>query len=453
MIFSRFRKKGSAPRPSDPNSESTDFLTGDPAVDRASLKLLLDTMAEVASTMEFDQLLTGLVDKSIEVTRSERGILLLRDEDSDDPGRVHVAVSRGVGGKTLPTDIHYSTSVANKVLASGEPLASIVQTSQDALNLGQSVYDLKLRAVMCVPLAARGRMSGAIYVDSRAERKEFTARDLAFFAALGQQLAISIENARLYQQSLEAGRLSHEMEIARRIQEQLMTYPQDLPDGLEVGTWFMPCDAASGDAFDVIPRDDGGLSVMIGDVTGHGIGPALIAHSVQAAVRSYFEIIDDPCEVMRRMNLRLVDHIEAGTFMSLFVASLHVDPADENRRCLKYVNAGHSGVYLVKRDCVKTLDTTAPALGMMREAVYDFAPEEILEAGDLLLLCSDGLVEARNESRDILGEDEVFKVLEEYRGKGCAATIEALKARLDLHLDGHALEDDVMLLAVAVNAR
>ena len=117
------------------------------------------------------------------------------------------------------------------------------------------------------------------------------------------------------------------------------------------------------------------------------------------------------------------------------------------------MNAGHSGVYLVKRDCVKTLDTTAPALGMMREAVYDFAPEEILEAGDLLLLCSDGLVEARNESRDILGEDEVFKVLEEYRGKGCAATIEALKARLDLHLDGHALEDDVMLLAVAVNAR
>lgn len=460
-MFSRFRRKdaSSIEVPSEhPADRSTAFITGDPTADRRSLQVLLDTLAEVASQPDFESLLVHLVDKSLEVTQSERGILLLEDAGAEGSQRFRVKAARGPGGVDLPSDLHYSTSVVQKVISTGDPVASVVHSSKEALDLGKSAYDLKLRAVMCVPLTFHGRFLGAVYVDSQAQRKEFTARDLTFFAALAQQLSISLETARLHDQAIEGARIAQEMEIARSIQSQLMTEIRDLPPGLDVQRWYEPCELASGDAYDVFPDDKGKLHLMIGDATGHGMGPALLAHSVQAALRSYLEVLDDPREVVRRMNERLDENMDAGTFMSLFQSTIQEAPASEEEEGadprrhfqLDYVNAGHGCAYIVRSEGVKVLDNTGPALGMMGGVPFDLGPREILGAGDLLVLTSDGVVEARNSSRDMLGEGALFEILAAKHGMGCQAVLDGIRNRLQDHLGEEPLEDDVMILVLSV---
>jgi sigma-B regulation protein RsbU (phosphoserine phosphatase) len=89
--------------------------------------------------------------------------------------------------------------------------------------------------------------------------------------------------------------------------------------GLQMALRYVAADKASGDTYDFVPLSDGRVAVMIGDVTGHGVGAALLTHAVQAALRSYLELLDDPT-IVTRFNQRLVAGVETGNFMSLVLA-------------------------------------------------------------------------------------------------------------------------------------
>src|SRR5690606_3082093 len=127
---------------------------------------------------------------------------------------------------------------------------------------------------------------------------------------------------------------------------------------------------------------------LIGDVTGHGVGAALLSHAVQAAVRSYLELIDDLSEVTRRLNDRLVKSVEAGNFMSLLMVL--VDPVGMT---MQYVNAGHPSLILVRNGVVQEFDKTGMVLGVVGGRPYPAAGPIALSPGDLLFARSDGVDE------------------------------------------------------------
>src|SRR5690606_14010704 len=244
---------------------------------------------------------------------------------------------------------------------------------------------------MCAPLRVRNRTIGVVYVDSTAVRREFSSRDLALFGALSAQLAIAVENARLHEDSLAKAQMEKDFEIAKQIQKHLLApVPSDVED-LELAVRFYARDAASGDTYDFIPLGDGRLVALIGDVTGHGVGAALLSHAAQAAVRSYFELIDDLSEVATRLNNRLVASVETGNFMSLILVL--VDPRE---RTMRYVNAGHPGILLGRRGEVRELEKTGMVLGVVGGQRYADSGPLPLEPADLLLLRTDGVDETRN---------------------------------------------------------
>src|SRR5262252_209795 len=160
-------------------NDSSGLLTGDSREDRRSLEILLDTIAAVTANIDLDAVLHDIVDRSLQVTRAERAILFLGD--TADGLVVRMAQDRE--GKAVGGDLQWSRSIVRRCLEAQLAVRSAVQSDQEALELGQSVYDRKLRAVMCAPLVARNRTVGVIYVDSRAVRREFTERDLALFGA------------------------------------------------------------------------------------------------------------------------------------------------------------------------------------------------------------------------------------------------------------------------------
>jgi phosphoserine phosphatase RsbU/P len=422
--------------------EPSTILTGDATEDSRSLQILLDTIAAVTANIDLDTVLRDIVDRSLQVTRAERAILLLGDASDN----LSVRVAQDKEGRSLTSDLQWSKTLVRRCLDEGLAVRSVVQSDQEALELGQSVYDLKLRAVMCAPMRARNRTVGVIYVDSRAVRREFSARDLALFGAISAQLAISVENARLHADSLDKVRLQKDVEIARRIQQHLLPpVPKDV-EGLQVAIRYVAAEQASGDTYDMVPLRDGRFAVMIGDVTGHGVGAALLTHAVQAALRSYLELIDDLATIMTRINQRLVAGVETGNFMSLLLAV--VDP---RARTLQYVNAGHPGLVLCRADQLTVLEKTGMVLGVVGDQVYHASAPIPIAAGDLLFLHTDGVDEAMSKDREVFGGAHMQSVL----AHACAGSAESVLADMDRalqqHVGGAGFEDDYTMIAVKLS--
>lgn len=442
FFFGRRKGLTEGSTPPDPNRTSG-LLTGDPEQDRQSIEILLESIAEVTSNMDLDRLLQDTVARSIEVTQAERGILLLGSE----PDNLQVRTAGDSKGARLGSDVDYSRSVVSRSITERRAGQYQVQSSQEALELGQSVFDLKLRTVMCAPLEVRGRLIGVIYVDSKAARREFSSRDLALFEALSSQLAIALENARLHADSLEKARLEKDVEIARRIQEHLLPpLPSDC-QGIDVALHFSPASQASGDTYDFVKLGGNRLAVLIGDVTGHGVGAALLTHAAQAAVRSYLELVPDVGEVMTRLNNRLVAGVESGMFMSMVL--LVVDLAG---RTLTYVNAGHAPILLVKPGKIEELEKTGMVLGVVEDQEYTVHGPIQLEDGDCVFIRTDGVEETMNAYREVFGEQRMKEILVASRDGTASDILGTLQEALTDHAAGEAQEDDVTMIAVKVQA-
>ena len=361
--------------------------------------------------------------------------------------RVHVARKRGK--KPVVGDLRFSTSVAGKVLEEVEPLRATVHSESEALELGRSVYDLKLRAVMCVPLAPEDENakppSGVLYVDSRAATRTFQQRDLALFAALAQHISIAMENARLHIDSLEKVKLEQSLELASAIQRDLMPeIPTDVA-GWDIHGWYGPAEGTAGDFYDFIKQDQGRVALVVGDVTGHGIGPALITATAQASLRAYMRMIDDPGKVISLLNNDLCERVEDGRFLTIFFAMLSPEGT------VHALNGGHSLPFLYRKASgeIETIGIGGPALGMIPDEGYE--PHEPIptSAGDVLVVYTDGLIEARNpaDPDTLFGEEGLQEVLGESAAAGadaktiCLALVEAA-----MNLSGGVREDDITVV-------
>lgn len=421
--------------------QASGLLTGDPLQDEHFVRILLDSIADVTSNMDLDGVLQAIVAKSLEVTHADRAIVFLGSV----PEELEIKVARNSDGAELGKDLQYSRTVVRRCIETGQAERSVVQSDREALELGQSVFDLKLRAVMCAPLLSKTKILGAIYVDSRAARREFSSRDLALFGALTAQLAIAVDNARLYADSIEKVRLQKDVEIARRIQHHLLpAIPSGLP-GLEVALRYDACEHASGDTYDFMTVGDSRLAVVIGDVTGHGVGAALLTHSAQSALRSYLELIDDLGEVVTRLNRRLVASVETGNFMSLLVVLV-----DTGKRTLHYVNAGHPELVVARADGWQSLEKTGMVLGVVEDAKYAVRGPVPLSGDDLIFLRTDGVEETHNAEREIFGEDRLRQVILGARGMSADQALSRVESALAQHMGGQAQEDDITMIAIRV---
>ncbi len=432
-----------ADRPSR-SGPSTQFLTGEAGKDRRTVQVLLETIARVSRSRDLESLLSYVVDSSIRLTGAERGLLILSNGDE-----LFVRTGRDKSGEEIPRDTRFSTSIASKVLEDNEPVRAQVHSESEALDLGKSVFDLKLRAVMCVPLTGSEEQEsaprGVLYVDSRAATRNFTQGDLALFAALAQQISIAMDNARLHLDSLEKIRLEQDLELASVIQRDMMPAVPNNLTGWDVHGWYRPAEQAAGDFYDFVKARGGRLAILVGDATGHGIGPALITATTQGSLRSFLKLVEDPGEVVSLVNEDLSERVEDGRFLTLFLGLL------EDSGTLHGVNAGHALPFVWRKatGAIDVIQSGGPALGMLPDEQYEACAPLQLETGDVVVIYSDGLSEARDPANpDVLfGEEGIQRTLAEAAAEGKDAqgvlthiVEEAMKMSRD------AREDDITIV-------
>lgn len=455
-----FRKKRSPPEAArsravpryDPDSTVSQLFTGDTRRDRHAIEKLLEELARISRRAanvrgkeDLRALLVHVVDVSIRRTRAERGLLVL-----ERGGDLRAEVARQSGRRDLPEEPVFSKSAVRKVLESGAPRIDDFHSSHESADLSKSVRELELRWLMCVPFLVgesdrQGSLRGVLYVDSR--QQSFDERTLGYFTVLSQQIATVLEIARLHVDSLERLRLEQALELASAIQHGFMSQVPRAMEGFDFHGWYEPAEKTSGDFYSLMRTRGGALAAIVGDVAGHGIGPALVASSVQGSVRGLLLAVDDPARALTILNRDLAGRLEPGYFITLCLAVVEGDGR------VRVLDAGHPEPILWRSATGEVLRVRAegPALGMTPDFEYRECEPVELEHGDALVLYTDGLVEARSArpSRELFGYERLVRSLAEgMRHVESAYDLTEALAGSVLEFTGGRLADDVTLVAV-----
>lgn len=210
----------------------------------------------------------------------------------------------------------------------------------------------------------------------------------------------------------------------------------------EAAACFTPCEHASGDYVDALPLPGRRTALILGDVSGHGLGAALFVFTARALLRSGLAEGQPLEDVLVRTNRFLCRDMDAGRFLTLFVA-IH-DAAAET---LTYVNSGHPPPCVLGRGGLTELTRTDLPLGIDDGQPFDNACTVPLRDGDLVFGCTDGLLEARNPARELFGPERLLAILREVGDRAPAEIIDRVRAAYHEFAGDGAAEDDLSLLA------
>jgi phosphoserine phosphatase RsbU/P len=439
-----------------------EHITGSDAVGSAGARLskldqLLAATALLHSQLPLDEVLGMMLDHAVSVMDADRGVLL----EADDKGALHVRLARRSGGLRLPPEsLAPSQTAIQLALRKQEAVITedLAQAEMD-LQAAQSIVAQRLRAVVVIPLYAfshakteesivnmkRGQFLGVLYLDSR-RPAAFSKLDRQLLDAFTDQAASILDNARLVARERERQRLEQEISIARDIQQGLLPRNFRAYPHLSVVGCNFPCFSVGGDYFDVFPLGENRTAFLIADVSGKGLGAALLTSMLQG-VLSGMTLGTDPARLFNHLNRFLCNHAEVGRYATMFFGIL------DEQGDLDYINAGHPSPILIRRNgsADEAFTEGSFPVGLVPEAEYCTARVK-LEPGDTLVLFSDGVTEAMDPQEDLFGMPRLVKLLTGHNETPLDELQKVVLEAVENFARGTSQADDLTLLLVRYRA-
>lgn len=428
-----------------------DVIThGDSPGGLGKINLLLEATMLLHSQLPLDAVLGTMVDHAIAVTDAERGLLL----EADQSGTLRARLARGGKGVPIPAENFCPSQTAVRLAIQRRSSVITEDLNRDDLNLqaAHSIMSQQLRAITVIPLyamphsntaesmicAEHAQFLGILYFDSR-RPAAFSTLDRQILDAIAIEAASILDNARLVERERERRRLEQELTIAREIQQAL------LPGGfrnfphLAISGTNSPCLEVGGDYFDIFPLSEDRTAFLIADVSGKGLGAALLTTMLQGALFG-MRLGADPAGVFNHLNRFLCEHSEVGRYATIFFGILN------RQGQFEFINAGHPSPLLLRADEISQPFTEGGfPVGLIPEASY-VSCSVVLRPGDTLVLYSDGVTEAARPDEQMFGISRLCDLL-----VGQAeASLEALQKRIlesvNAFSRGTSQADDITLL-------
>jgi sigma-B regulation protein RsbU (phosphoserine phosphatase) len=300
------------------------------------------------------------------------------------------------------------------------------------------------RSELAVPLIYKDKVIGVLDLE-HTRRGFFTEDHKRTVITLAAQVAIAIENARLYEEiARQEKRLERDLALARELQFRLLPHALPKLANLEVAANFRPARAIGGDLYDFVDYSQSRLGMVIGDVSGKGAPAAIYAALVSGILRSHAPIEPGPAEMLRAVNFSLGERRIEGQFVSLIYAVW-----DDRNRSLQVANSGLPRPLHIHDGKIDVIEATGLPLGLFDDAEYD---EFTFKAkpGDMFVFFSDGILDARNKAGDMFGRSRVEQVI-----AGCAeisadCVVTSLFKAATEHAGGEEAFDDETVVAIKV---
>jgi len=300
------------------------------------------------------------------------------------------------------------------------------------------------RAELVVPLIYKGSVIGVLDLE-HTRRGYFTEDHKRTLTTLAAQIAIAIENARLYEQiAKQEQRLERDLALARELQFRLL--PQTLPKlpNLELSAKFVPARAIGGDLYDFVNYSLSRLGIVIGDVSGKGAPAAIYAALVSGILRSHAPIEPGPAEMLAAVNLSLGERRIDGQFVSIIYAVW-----DDEARTLQVANSGLPRPIYYHDGKIEVIEATGLPLGLFDEAEYDEFSFRA-KAGDLFVFFSDGILDARNREGKLFGRHRVEEIVLGCATQSADCVVNKIFAAVTEHAGGEPTFDDQTVVAIRV---
>lgn len=402
------------------------------------------TVSEVmTSNIKLDDLLHLIITKLVTTINAERGTLYLIDEEA---GELWSRVLQEDVGPLSEIRLPIGQGIAGHVAATGETLNIPDAYADPRFNPSfDQATGFRTRSILTAPMFnPQQKIIGVVQVLNKQSGGPFTFRDERLLAALTSQAAISIENARLYQQELQQQIINRELETAHGIQASFL--PDTIPEyeGWDIGALWCPIRNVAGDFYDFYNLSDGRLAAIIADVSGKGI-PAALFMALSVTVLRFGMTLDlSPDEVTRRANAMIISEQRSRMFATTFVVYISLANG-----AVEYSSGGHNPA-LIYRAATQTCDyITAPgvAVGIFKQAEYERATT-VLHEGDVMVLYTDGITEVINNNEEEFGEERLETLVKEFHHLDAQTLADLVLDAVSAFAEDQELFDDATLVVI-----
>jgi serine phosphatase RsbU (regulator of sigma subunit) len=432
---------------SDKDIEKSVFLSIDEALkplpDRIiDLPELLPTVFEMAKMLSVNEPKETMLNRSLEMINriipAERLAILNVSKDRDEVVTLasHQTVVRNPGDFTL------SRTIVNEIVSNKKSILIGNPMEDDRFAGQQSIIMSQMKSAIAVPLFDEGKVLGILYADTTNPAHHYTDEYLRVMAACGNIIASRLLNYELLAERQEREIMDAELKRAASIQKKLLVGSPPRFTGYDICAYQKQSRSVGGDLYDIKILPDGRLLYLVADVSGKGMGAALLMTNIVAAFRILYESEQfNLAEAVRLVSLQLFKYSAPGDFATLFAGL--VDPRGGK---ISFLNAGHNPAMIIRLDgTVELLNASGLMIG-----AFDFGDwkEESVELseGDLLFVYTDGVTEAER-GEELYGEERLIKAINDAKNGTADEIVDRLmKEIIDFAGDTPQSDDITMLL-------
>ena len=400
---------------------------------------ILEVTRELARPLDLNTMLTHVIDAARAVLQADRGSVFLYDANTNE---LYSTVATGVTTLRFPAGRGIVGECAEtRRLINVPDCYNDSRFNRDA----DQKTGYRTRCLLTIPLVGYDNsLVGVMQVLNKRDGV-FTGEDEQIASALAAQCAVAIQRMQMLADLVENEKLKQELSVARDIQTRVL--PKAVPHlaGYDIAGWCRPANEAGGDIFDIIAMDGNRLMLLLGDATGHGVGPALSVTQVRAMLRMAVRLGADLDSAFRHINDQLADDLPNNRFVTAFVGLLDT----EKHRVIYH--AGGQGPLLhfhaETGECEWRGASTVP-MGFMSGFPLGTPCKNDLGPGDILGLITDGIFEYENPQMEAFGQERVSELVKKYQHESMSKLLEQIVHEVERFANLAPQNDDMTLLLV-----
>jgi sigma-B regulation protein RsbU (phosphoserine phosphatase) len=358
---------------------------------------------------------------------------------------------------------HLETRVKERPVAAGEGLIGSAAAVGSGIIIADAELDarvptypdefLRIQTLLIVPMRFGNQVLGVLALVNRTDQTSYTPGDLNLLQAMADQACVPIHYIGLRAALEQKKQLDRDIHAAQQIQASLL--PQNIPhpEGVQLSAFNLPAYDIGGDYYDFIHIDDDHLGIAIADVSGKGIGGAMMMAVCQGILRTRAQQEQSPASMLSELNRVLSDNLAEDMFITMLYMVLNT-----KTRELKLARAGHERPLLCHgtgdHRIPKPLDAPGIAIGLADPDVFDSVIQDVsiqLEAGDGIIVYTDGITEALNEEGEEWGLKNLSQLIIDAPPSAPEPLLSAIRNELNRYIGAQQQYDDMTLLALKIN--
>lgn len=325
--------------------------------------------------------------------------------------------------KIMRDKINLGEGIIGMVAETGEP--QLISDAQSDNRVPKTSGSLTVDSLMVAPLKIKDKVLGVMAVVNKRDGVSFDERDMSLLESLSDQAAVTVDIVKLYDQLATQQRIEQELRLARDFQQLLLPKESPKVPGIDIAAFSEPALEVGGDYFDFIWIDEEHLGVVIGDVSGKGIPGALVMSMVRSILRAESRNNFSPASVLKLVNEYMRQDTKANVFITMTYAVINI-----SNRTIRFARAGHEPLitYNPSNDKPHLYTPNGIALGLVSEDIFNITvdTEITLAEDDLVVLYTDGVVEAMNDKSEEFGQDRFLEVLRSVQNGSARSVIDGV---------------------------